>query len=387
MALDGFEFYEIEERGAAAATMSFVEGIKEVRGNFRSKNLLKRDAAYRRGKGNSEIWNFRFIPATAYTIAGKTVDLAKLETDYINNGRTTADLQKYLNVITQIKTRWFSRQMYPQARNVLESEPVSKTEALLLDPSNANAGLVARMGSRDFAEAVLASETLENNNTFLDALRQTSFTIQKRRWDGGIGGYTSDDGSTYTAGFETVKVPTYMQYTCSNAYLTISDFGRIRAQLQNNLADVPDLQQQFKILLSPNQFENLIENNEKLQDIRFSQYHGLLETGQIPMIRGFQIEAHPQVKDTEAYAYIPGVTVGVSDWGVISQVKEDANIWTLSTARRQYNYDCMVIQPLTLIQISFTGATENYPLGTTGSDTGDDIFDKVRDPNSVLASS
>lgn len=376
--LEGFDFYEIEERGAVAATMSFVEGIKEVRGNFRAKNLLKRDAAYRRGKGNSEIWNFRFVPVTAYTVNGKTVDLAKLEKDYIQNGRQTEDLATYLNLITQIKTRWFSRQMYPVSRGPLESEPVSKTEALLINPDDANAGLVTRLGSREFAEAILASETVENNNTFLEALRKTTITLKKRRWDGGVGSEDDD---------ETVDIPEYMKYTCENAYLTLSDFGRIRAQLQNNLADTPDLNQPFKLLISPDQYENLIENNEKLQNILFSRYSGLVETGEVPVIRGFQVEAHPMVNNNEAFAYIPKVTVGVSDWGVISQVKEDSNIWTVTTARRQYNYDCMVVQPLTLVQISFTGAEANTPLGTTGSETGDDIFDKVRDPKGVLSAS
>lgn len=373
--LDGFDFYELDEKSNVAAVMSFVEGIKDVRGNFRARNLLKRDAAYRRASGNSEIWNYRFIPITVYEMNNKMVDLAKLERDYIANGRKTEDLVKYQSLITQLKTRWFSLQMYPKAA-IVESEAVSRTEAMLLGKGDAERGLIQRVGGKDFADAALSAETNENNNTFLNALRKKTITLKKRRWDGGVADEDED---------ETVDLPQYTQYTCPKAYMEISDFGRIRAQLTMNLADTPDLQQKYKLLVSPTQFENIIENNEKLQNTDFVRRSGLLETGELPELRGFTVEAHPSVKDNEAFAYIPKITVGVSDWGTFTDVRADANIWTVSTARRQYQYDCKVVQPLALIQIGFTGATENFPLGTKGStEVGDEVFDKVRDPKGVL---
>lgn len=372
--LDSFDFFEHEDRGATAAQLSFVKGIRDVSGNFRSANLLKRDAAYRRSSSHSEIFDFRFVPITAYELGNKTVDLAKLEKDVIDNGRQAEDIAKYLSLITQVKTRRYSIQMYPKSA-IIESEPVSKTEALLVGGGDAESGLVARMGSRDFSEAALNSETNENNNRFLDALRKTTITLKKRRWDGGVSDEDQD---------ETVNLPEYCKYTCANSYLTINDFGRIRAQMQNNLTDTPQLVRPFKILVSPDQYENIIENNEKLQNTDFVRTSGLIETGNIAKIRGFTIEAHASVRNDEAFAYVPKLTVGVGDWGVFTDVKADANVWTVSTARRQYNYDCKVVQPLTLIQISFTGATANAPLGSSGSATGDDIFDQVRDPKSIL---
>lgn len=372
--LDSFDFFEHDERGATAAQMSFVRGIKDVQGNFRALNLLKRDASYRRGSGHSEIYDFRFVPITAYELNNKSVDLAKLERDYINNGRKTEDLAKYLSLITQLKTRRYSMQMFPKSA-IIESEAVSRTEAMLCGGGDADRGLVSRMGSQDFAQAAVASETNENNLTFLNALRTKKITMKKRRWDGGVSDDTQD---------ETVDLPLYTQYTCPKAYMQISDFGRIRAQLQNNLADTPELVRPFKILVSPTQYENLIENNEKLQDSDFVRSSGLIETGRLPVLRGFMIEAHPQVNDNEAFAYIPKVTIAVSDWGTYTDVKADSNIWTVSTARRQYNYDCKLVEPLSLVQISFTGATANTPIGTKGSKTGDEMFDKVRDPKEVL---
>lgn len=372
--LEGFDFYEHNEKGSTAAQMSFIRGIKDVSGNFRAMNLLKRDAAYRRGTGHSEIFSFRFVPITAYQLNNKTVDLAKLERDYINNGRKTEDMVKYLSLITQVKARRYSMQMFPKSA-ILESDAVSRTEALLEGGGDAERGLVARMGSQDFAQAAVASETNENNLTFLNALRTKRIVMKKRRWDGGVGDDSQD---------ETVDLPLYTQYKCPNAWMEISDFGRIRAQLQNNLADTPELIRPFKLLVSPDQYENIIEHNEKLQDSDFSRSSGLLETGKLPVLRGFTVEAHPQVRNDEAFAYIPKVTVAVSDWGTFTDVKADANVWTVSTARRQYNYDCKLVEPLSIIQISFTGATANTPIGTPGSSTGDAMFDRVRDPKEVL---
>lgn len=353
--LDGFDFYEHNEKGSTAAQMSFIRGIKDVSGNFRAMNLLKRDAAYRRGSGHSEIFSFRFVPITVYKLNNKTEDLAK-----------------YLSLITQVKANRYSMQMFPKS-TIIESDAVSRTEAMLEGGGDAERGLVARMGSQDFAQAAVAAETNENNNTFLGALRTKHIVIN--RWDGGV----SDDLQD-----ETVDLPLYTQYKCPNAWMEISDFGRIRAQLQNNLADTPELVRPFKLLVSPDQYENIIEHNEKLQDSDFARSSGLLETGKLPVIRGFTVEAHPQVRNDEAFAYIPKVTIAVSDWGTFTDVKSDANVWTVSTARRQYNYDCKLVEPLSIIQISFTGATANTPIGTPGSSTGDGIFDKVRDPKEVL---
>lgn len=374
--LDSFSFFEHEDKGATAAQISFVKGITDVSGNFRAMNLLKRDAAYRRSSSHSEIFDFRFVPITAYELNNKTVDLAKLEHDVINNGRRAEDIAKYLSLITQVKARRYSIQMFPKSA-IIESEPVSRTEALLVGGGDSEKGLIARMGSEDFSEAALRSETNENNNTFLDALRKTTITLKKRRWDGGVSDEEQD---------ETVNIPEYCKYQCPEAYLRIEDLGRIRAQMQNNLTDTPDLVRPFKLLISPDQYENLIEKNERLQNTDFVRTSGLLETGALPTLRGFTVEAHPSVKNNEAFAYVPKLTVAVGDWGVFTDVRPDANVWTVYTARRQYQYDCKVVQPLTLMQISFTGAEENKPLGTVGSETGDEIFDKVRDPKEVLAS-
>lgn len=373
---NGWTFFENSQKENAAATQAIIRQMQRLRGNYLPQNLLRRDAKYRRAQGHSEIEFFKWIFATAIKRDKKTVDLIKLEKDYIENGRAAEYLKDYYDQMTPIKSQYNYAIMYYPRSALIESEPVTESSALLESPEDVERGLTSIVGSPEFAEALLRSETFENNRSFLDALRTEKITAKKKRWDGGI----ADDGNDFE-----IDIPDYMRYECPNPYFLVSDFGQIRVRLQENLADAPEFQQQYKILVSPAQFENIITYNEKLQNTDFATHSGLIENGVLPVLRGFVIEAHPMVNDAEAFAYIPGVSVGVADWGCTTKVQNDPNIWTVQTARRQYQYDCKLIQPLTCLKITFKGATANKPIGTVGGATGDDVFDHVRDPKGILS--
>lgn len=381
----GWDFYHYSDKNTTAASQVIIRQCKELHGGAYSKqNLLKRDAKYRRGSGHSQIESFKWIPATATTRDNKTVDLAKMERDYIDSGYNAEILAKYRSLITQVKTQQFQTQIWP-ASFILSTPSISRTEALLRSPDDVDAGIIDVLGGGDYSKALMATETEQNNFDFMQALRTTTITLKKKRWDGSLSA-PGDENE------ETVTLPSFLKYTCPGYCFDVNDFGRIRAQLQNNLTDVPGASvQKFKIIVSPNQYQWMIEKNEKLQDNDYlASSGGLIVNGKLPMIRGFEIEANPCVRDNEAFAYIPGVTIECVDWGTFTDTQPDKDIWTVMNCRRQYQYGVKLVEPLTLIQIVFTPTAE-YPLdyvpvGESGSDrVGDDIFDVVRDPKNVLA--
>lgn len=381
----GWDFYNYSDKNTTAASQVIIRQCSELYGGeYRRQNLLKRDAKYRKGEGHSMIESFKWIPATATTRDNKTVDLAKMERDWIDGGYSATVLEKYRALITMVKTEQYQTQIWP-ASFILSTPSISRTEALLRSPQDVESGIMDILGGGDYAKALLASETEQNNFDFMQALRSTTITLKKKRWDGSLSA-PGDAAET------TVDLPAFLKYKCAGYCFNVHDFGRIRAQLQNNLTDVPGMSvQKFKILVSPNQYQYMIEANEKLQDKDYlADSGGLIVNGKLPMIRGFEIEANACVRDNEAFAYIPGVTVECVDWGTFTDTEKDKDIWTVMNSRRQYNYGVKLVQPLTLIQIMFT-PTDEYPLtyvpvGEDGSDrVGDEIFDVVRDPKSVLA--
>lgn len=380
----GWDFYNYEDKNTTAASQVIIRQCKELfGGEYRKQNLLKRDAKYVKGSGHSMIESFKWIPATATTRDNKTVDLAKMERAWIDSGYDPAVLTQYRNLITMVKTEQYQTQIWP-ASFILSTPSISRTEALLRSPQDVESGILDILGGGDYAKALLASETEQNNFDFMQALRSTTITLKKKRWDGSL----SAPGD---ANEVTVNLPGFLKYTCGKYCFDVHDFGRIRAQLQNNLSDVPGMSiQKFKILVSPNQYQWMIEANEKLQDKDYlADSGGLVVNGKLPMIRGFEIEANPCVRDNEAFAYIPNVTIECVDWGTFTDTEKDKDIWTVMNSRRQYNYGVKLVQPLTLIQIVFTPDAEHpldyVPVGEFGSDrVGDELFDVVRDPKNVL---
>lgn len=379
----GWDFYSYTDKNNTAASIAILRQVEELRGGtYLRQNLLRRDAKYRRGTGHSEIASFKWIPATATTRDNKTVDLARLERAWIDGNYDPEILTKYRSLITMVKTEQYQTQIWPKSF-ILSTPSVSRTEALLRSPDDIEKGLVDIMGGGDYAKALRASETEQNNFDFMQALRTTTLTLKRKRWDGSFSA-PGDDNE------EVVKIPQFMKYKCANFCFSLTDFGRIRAQLQNNLVDCPGMDQNYKILVSPNQYEWMIEENEKLQDNDYlASGGGLLEHGKLPMVRGFTIEANTNVRDDEAFAYIPGVTVECVDWGTFTDTRPDSDIWTVTNCRRQYQYEVKVVQPLTLIQIAFTPDADHpltyVPVGAYGNDrNGEDLFDVVRDPKNVL---
>lgn len=381
----GWDFYDYTDKNTTAASQVIIRQCKELYGGeYKRINLLKRDAKYRRGEGHSMVESFKWIPATAMTRDNKTVDLAKLERAWIESDYDPEILKKYRALITMVKTQQYQTQIWP-ASYIASTPPISRTEALMRSPEDVDRGLLDIMGGGDYAKALLASETEQNNFDFLQALRSTTITLKKKRWDGSL----SAPGDAVE---RTVDLPAFLKYKCAGYCFDVNDFGRIRTQLQNNLSDVPGMAvQKYKILVSPNQYQWMIEANEKLQDNDYlASSGGLILHGNLPVVRGFEIEANACVRDNEAFAYIPNVTVECVDWGTFTDTQGDKDVWTVMNTRRQYNYGVQLVQPLTLIQIMFTADTDHpldhIPVGEEGSDrVGDDIFDVVRDPKSVLA--
>lgn len=381
---EGWDFYNYTDKNTTAASQVIIRQCSELYGGeFRKQNLLKRDAKYRKGQGHSMIESFKWIPATATTRDNKTVDLAKMERAWIESDYKPEILAKYRSLITMVKTQQYQTQIWP-ASFIFSTPPISRTEALLRSPDDVDGGILDILGGGDYAKALLASETEQNNHDFLQALRSTTITLKKKRWDGSL----SAPGD---AAEETVNLPAFLKYTCPGYCFSVNDFGRIRTQLQNNLSDVPGMSvQKYKILVSPNQYQWMIEANEKLQDNDYlASSGGLIVNGNLPVIRGFEIEANPAVRDNEAFAYIPNVTVECVDWGTFTDTEKDKDIWTVMNTRRQYNYGVQLVQPLTLIQIVFTPDAEHAldytPVTEFGSDrVGEELFDVIRDPKSVL---
>ena len=380
----GWDFYNYTDKNTTAASQVIIRQCTELYGGeFRKQNLLKRDAKYRKGQGHSMIESFKWIPATATTRDNKTVDLAKMERAWIESNYDPKILEKYRSLITMVKTQQYQTQIWP-ASFMFSTPPISRTEALLRSPDDVDSGILDILGGGDYAKALMASETEQNNFDFLQALRSTTITLKKKRWDGSL----SAPGDAVE---QTVQLPSFLKYTCKGYCFDVNDFGRIRAQLQINLSDVPGMSvQNYKILVSPNQYQWMIEANEKLQDNDYlASSGGLLLHGKLPMIRGFEIEANPAVHDDEAFAYIPNVTIECVDWGTLTDTQGDKDVWTVMNTRRQWNYGVQLVQPLTLIQINFTpdGAhpLDYTPVTEFGSDrVGDDLFDPIRDPKGVL---
>lgn len=352
-----FQFYEIHEKGANSAVISFQSEVTRLIGDFASDNMLKRFCAYKRGTGNSMVENFKFIPATAYTRDDKTVDLNKLESDYIRNGRKSADREAYLAKITQLKTQRFRMQIFPKTA-IIESEPINSNDAITLGGGDQDKGVAMMVAEDSFVQPMLASETHENNATFIEALQnlaKNGFTYKKTRWDGGI----AEDGDSSDI---TIPLPEYCKYATAAGYIKVEDLIRIRAQMQNNMTDAPELQRQMTIIVSPNTAANMIINNADKDNILHNAVFG--EKGavdtKLPTAYGFSFYVNSMVPDNEAFVITNGVTLGVYDWGTRTMHKGDADVWEVSTIRRRPNYGVKVIQPLSYLHITLTGKDAAY---------------------------
>lgn len=355
-----FDFYEIYEKGANSAVVSFQKGANRLIGEFAMDNMLKRFAFYKRGEGNSMVENFKWVPATAYTLDDKLVDLAKIESDFIRNGRTEQDRAAYLAKITQVKTQRFRMQIYPKTA-ILESEPMNKREALTLGNNDAAVGFAMKAGDDGFIRPLIASETYENNMSLIKALKDTvtnGITFKKTGWDGTIN--TDGDGNDIT-----VALPEHCKYATVGNFIAPQDLIRIRAQAQNNMTDAPELQRPMTILVSPNTAAEMLIQNKSDNDILHKAMFGGKGAGDtsIPTAYGFSFYVHPLIPDKEAYAITPGVTLGVYDWGTMTMAKDDSDVWTVNTIRRSPSYGVKVVQPLSFIAISITGKTAEYDDG------------------------
>lgn len=381
-------FYEIEEHGANSAVISFQEGVTRLIGDYAAQNLLKKYCYYKRGSGHSMVENFKFIPATAYTRDDKTVDLNKLETDYIRNGRTAEDLAEYLSKITQLRTQRFRMQVYPTT-HIVESDPINMNDAILAGDGDTNRGLAVLTGEDAFVLPMLASETHENNKSFVTALQNVvtnGITFKKTRWDGGI----NEDGDSNDL---TVALPEYCKYTTVNeGYLSVSDLIKIRAQMQNNMTDAPELMRPLLMLMSPNTAANFIQNNSDRSDLLNMAVFGDKGTanGQPSLLGGlspfgFTFDTHAYIPDNQCFVIVPGVTMGVYDWGTLTQCKEDADVWSTYTTRRRPNYGVKVTQPLSFLSVTINGLTDEYTDDRMDDlvTTSDEALKPIRDTSST----
>jgi len=100
--------------------------------------------------------------ATAIQRDKKTVDLIKLEKDYVESGRSAEYLKDYYDQMTPIKSQYNYAIMYYPRSALIESEPVTESSALLESPNDVERGLTSIVGSPEFAEALLRSEKLKH---------------------------------------------------------------------------------------------------------------------------------------------------------------------------------------------------------------------------------
>lgn len=356
MALTSFEFFDIHEKGANSAVVSYQKEVKRLIGEYNADNMLKRFCYYKRGEGTSMVENFKYVPATAYTRDNKMIDLAKFESDFIRNGRKDADRATYNALITQVKTQRGRMQVYPKTA-IVESEPINRREALALGGNDAEAGFAMKVAEDGFVRPMIASETHENNTTFIAALQDVvtnGFKFKKTAADGSV---RDGDGEDITVTF-----PEFCKYATAAAYLQPSDLIKIRAQAQNNMTDAPELQRQMTIVMSPNTAAEMLVNNNKDSDILHKAMFENKGTGDtsIPTAYGFAFYVHPLVPDNECFVITPGVTMGVYDWGTITQSQGNDTVWTVNTIRRSPSYGVKVTQPLSMIHITITGKTAAY---------------------------
>lgn len=352
-----FTFYEIYEKGANSAVISFQKECIRLLGDYAAENMLKRFCAYKRGEGNSMVENFKFIPATAYTRDDKTVDLNKLESDYIRNGRKSADREAYLAKITQLKTQRFRMQIYPKTA-LIESEPMNENDAVTLGNGDVMVGWAAMAAEDSFVRPMIASETHENNLSFVKALQDLNtngFKFKKTRWDGGIN--EDGDGNDIS-----MALPEFCKYETLAEYLQVQDLIKMRAQMQNNMIDAPELQRPMTIIMSPNTAAEMLINQKDRNDLLHNAVFGnkgAADTA-LPTAYGFAFYVHSLVPDNEAFAITNGVTLGVYDWGTTTKHRPDGDVWDVSTIRRRPNYGVKVIQPLSYLHISLKGKTDPY---------------------------
>lgn len=354
-----FTFYEIHEKGANAAVISFQKEVTRLIGDYAAENMLKMFCAYKRGEGNSMVENFKFIPATAYTRDDKTVDLNKIESDYIRNGRKSTDRAAYLAKITQLKAQRFRMNIFPKTA-IIESEPMNRNDAITLGGGSADAGFAAMAAEDSFVLPMIASETHENNMTFIKALQDlktNGITFKKTRWDGGI----NEDGDSNDI---TVALPEYCKYATATTYIQVKDLILMRAQMQNNMTDAPELMRPATIILSPNNAAQMVINQTDRDNILHNAVFGNKSPdGKLPTAYGFSFYVNPLVPDNEAFVVTNGVTMGVYDWGTATMAKEDSDVWDVTTIRRRVNYGVKVIQPLSFLHVTLTGKSEAYDDG------------------------
>lgn len=351
-----WEFYDITENGANSAVVSYQLAAKELVGSFNMDNMLKRFCDYERGVGNSMLPSFDFIPATEYTRDLKTVDAIKRDSDYIRNGRKTADLEAILASRTQMRTQKFRMQVFPKA-GTIESDVINRAEALTLG-GTAEEGFTKLVAQDKYVRPMLNSECLENNRTFISTLQDVvanGFTCKKTRWDGAPDG----DDVTYA-------LPDFCKYTTiSDGALTVPDLLKLRARMDNNLVQTPGLVAPRVILLSPNSATEMVLGSTKRDDILQNAVFGDKGTADtnLPTAYGFSFYVHPLVQDNECFVIGNRTTMKVYDWGTETYHLQDPYSPQLSTMLRTQNYGVKVVQPMTLMHITIKGKTAAYDDG------------------------